>query len=142
MLSLFLRHARCDLSQDLPAMMASCFGCFHFDRHPRASAAAPFLQQSRTSSSQVADISHLLGTDGNGTKPKEVSKLMSLLQVPQHGQYAYEEVGDLGDAQQRTLKLMRHRRSQELVAVKFVRQSAGERLASWTYSFQIQQYQI
>lgn len=83
------------------------------------------LYQSRNSSCQVADISHLLGTDGNGTKAKEVSKLRSLVQTPQHGQYAYEEVGHLGDAQQRTLKLMRHRRSKELVAVKYVRQSAG-----------------
>ncbi len=105
--------------------MAGCFGCFHFDRHPKASAAAPMLYQSRNSSCQVADISHLLGTDGNGTKAKEVSKLRSLVQTPQHGQYAYEEVGHLGDAQQRTLKLMRHRRSKELVAVKYVRQSAG-----------------
>jgi hypothetical protein len=122
--------------------MAGCFGCFQFDRHPKASAAAPIFHQSRTPSSQVADISHLLGTDGHGRKPKEVSKLMSMVQIPQHGQFAFEEVGHLGDAQQRTLKLMRHRRSKELAAVKFIKQSAGNLLASWNISSFIQRSQF
>ena len=103
--------------------MAGCFGCFQTKYHEQVNANAPILRHLHKSSSQVADISHLLGTDGQ--KPKEGSKLMSYVQAPQHGQYAYEEVGHLGDAQHRTLKLMRHKRSKELVAVKFIRQSAG-----------------
>lgn len=105
--------------------MAGCFGCFQTKRHPDANANAPIFRQLHTSSGQVADISHLLGTDGQGKKLKEGSKLMSYVQAPQHGQYAYEEVGHLGDAQHRTLKLMRHKRSKELVAVKVIPQSTG-----------------
>lgn len=102
--------------------MAGCFGCFHTKRHPSGNVSVPILHKS---SGQVADISHLLGTDGQGKKLKEGNKLMSYVQAPQHGQYAYEEVGHLGDAQHRTLKLMRHKRSKELVAVKLIKQSTG-----------------
>lgn len=103
--------------------MAGCFGCFQTKRHQEVNATVPILRHLHKPSGQVADISHLLGTDGQ--KFKEGSKLMSYVQAPQHGQYAYEEVGHLGDAQHRTLKLMRHKRSKELVAVKLIKQSTG-----------------
>jgi len=107
--------------------MSACFGCFHSRRHPAASAATPILRHTKTSSSQVSDITHLVGVaDGQGKKPKETSKVVALIHAPQNGQFAYEEVGQLGDAQQRTLKLMKHKRSKELVAVKFVKQSASK----------------
>lgn len=107
--------------------MSACFGCFYSRHHPAASAAAPILRESVTFSSQVSDIAHLVGVaDGQGKKPKEMSKIRALVQAPQYGQFAYEEVGQLGDAQQRTLKLMKHKRSKELVAVKLVRQSASK----------------
>lgn len=54
-----------------------------------------------------------------------MSKLRTLVQTPEYGEHAYELVGHLGDAQAGTMKLMRHKRSKDLVAVKFVKLSSG-----------------
>jgi hypothetical protein len=66
-----------------------------------------------------------LGAADKEKHRKDFHTIRALVQAPEHGEHAYELVGQLGDAQAGTMKLMRHKRSKEVVAVKFVKLGAG-----------------
>ena len=113
--------------------MMRCFGCFEADESSRAS--RPLRGEERRAirsrllrCSQVADVSHLLGpAEGDRKHKKQVNMLMTLVQPPSSGEHAYELLGDVGSAQNSAdVKLMRHKRSKELVTIKYVQHGAGE----------------
>ena len=76
----------------------------------------------------MADVSHLLGPAEDDRKhSKHNNVLMALVQTPWAGEHAYELLGDVGSAQNSAdMKLMRHKRSKELVTIKYVQHSTGE----------------
>ena len=76
----------------------------------------------------MADVSHLLGPAEEDRKQNtQVKRFMTLVQTPWTGEHAYELLGDVGSAQNSAdVKLMRHKRSKELVTIKYVKHGAGE----------------
>ena len=72
-------------------------------------------------------MTHLLGPAEDQQRAKQKSRILAAIQVPQSGEHAYERIGDVGTAQNaEDVQLMRHRRSKELVTVKYVKQNAGK----------------
>ena len=113
------------------------------------------------SAAQPQGVGHLVGVAETAKAPREVGRLMSLgRQAPAFGPGAYElvgpcwpsvlpdtpcwrfaelngslalsQVGELGSREQQgIMKLMRHRRSKDLFAVKFVKRGAGMATLCW-----------
>ena len=79
----------------------------------------------------MADVSHLLGpAEENRKQKKQANNVLSLVQSPWFGEGAYELLGDMGSAQNSAdVKLMRHKRSKELVTIKYVKHSTG--ITTW-----------
>ena len=110
--------------------MTQCFGCFGADTNPRACAPTPaddIKSRSFRHRSQVSDVTHLLGPAEDQKRAEQKSRILPAIQAPQFGEHAYERIGDVGTAQNaEDVQLMRHRRSKELVTVKYVKQNAGK----------------
>ena len=113
--------------------MMRCFGCFGANDESHASDSTRGEGRRAISSrllrcSQVADVSHLLGpAEVNRKQNKQINRIMTLVQMPWTGEHAYELLGDVGSAQNsEDVKLMRHKRSKELVTIKYVKHGAGE----------------
>lgn len=112
-----------------------CFGCFGVDAHPQATAPTPGEEKRAASlrqrSTQVSDATHLLGPAESSRQAKEKNRILAMMQAPQFGEHAYELLGDVGTAQNEgDVKLMRHKRSKELVTVKYVKQNTGTALST------------
>ena len=113
--------------------MRQCFGCFGADDSSHASVLTRDEERRAISSrllgcSQVADVSHLLGPAEESRKQnKQANKIVTLMQTPWFGEHAYEVLGDVGSSQNSAdVKLMRHKRSKELITIKYVTHSTGE----------------
>ncbi|CAK0773365.1 hypothetical protein CVIRNUC_004058 [Coccomyxa viridis] len=111
--------------------MMRCFGCFGANDDCHASSLTRGEERRAISSrllrcSQVADVSHLLGPAEEDRKQNtQVKRFMTLVQTPWTGEHAYELLGDVGSAQNSAdVKLMRHKRSKELVTIKYVKHGA------------------
>ena len=78
----------------------------------------------------MADVSHLLGPAEENKKQEQGNIMLSLVQSSWCGEHAYELLGDVGSAQNSAdVKLMRHKRSKELVTIKYVKHSTG--ITTW-----------